>query len=143
MSAASASKCRPRNSVGGEKLPSRNSATDKSSIAAIMQDKAALASACEELAAFLMESAGAHERAALSGGVGFDLATTWQALPLLCALPSPDHMRLMAECLRAVVSRLEALPATVVELAGVLADDLASSALVETILGHSKGGNYD
>lgn len=78
-----------------------------SSIADIMQDKGALAAACEELAEFLLERADYIKKAAAKGGKGFDLAGS---LPLMCAFQSPDHMRLMAVRLRAVVRKLDALP---------------------------------
>lgn len=86
-------------------------------LAEIMQDKASLSSACEELAAFLLGRADDITKAAENGGKGFDLA---RALPLMCAFTSPDHMRLMAVRLRAVVKKLDAMPATDAELARVL-----------------------
>jgi hypothetical protein len=88
-----------------------------STLAEIMQDKASLAAACEELADFLLGRADEITKGAANGGKGFDLA---RALPLMCAFPSPDHMRLMAVRLRAVVRKLDAMPANAGALAGVM-----------------------
>lgn len=88
-----------------------------STLAEIMQDKEALAAACEELAEFLLGRADELNKAAANGGKGFDLAS---ALPLMCAFPSPDHMRLMAVRLRAIMRKLDAMPSTAEEHERVL-----------------------
>jgi hypothetical protein len=88
-----------------------------STLTEIMHDKGALAAACEELAMFLLERADEIKKAAANEGNGFDLA---RALPLMCAFPSLEHMRMMALRLRAVVRKLDAMPSTEAELARVL-----------------------
>ncbi len=109
-----------------------------SSIADIMQDKRALAAACEALAEFLLERADYIKKAAESGAKGFDLAGS---LPLMCAFPSPDHMRLMAVRLRAVVRKLAALPVNAEALDSVLSDrdETGFNELEKTIFGNEEG----
>jgi hypothetical protein len=88
-----------------------------STLTEIMGDKGALAAACAEMATVLLERADEIKKAADNGGNGFDLA---RALPLMCAFPSLNHMRMMAVRLRAIVWKLEAMPSTEAELARVL-----------------------
>ncbi len=88
-------------------------------VAEILQDRGAFLAVCEELAECLLARARAHEQAAAEGARGFDF---WAALPLMCAFPSPDHMRLMAVRLRAAVRKLKAMPASREELARVISD---------------------
>lgn len=103
----------------GDKLVVRNPARSEPveaapTVAEILHDRGAFLAVCEELAECLLSSARLHEQAAMDGAKGFDL---WRALPLMCAFPSPDHMRLMAARLRAVIRKLEAMPASREELA--------------------------
>lgn len=96
-------------------LPERSEPMEAApTVAEILHDRDAFLAVCEELAECLLSSARLHEQAAMDGAKGFDL---WRALPLMCAFPSPDHMRLMAVRLRGVVQKLEAMPASREELA--------------------------
>lgn len=102
-----------------------------SSIAEIMQDKAALAAACEELAEFLDERAAFISAAAESGGAGVELA---RLLPLMVVFPWHEDITKAVTRLRAIVRRLDALPATAGELARVMAAPADEYACFEALL---------
>lgn len=103
-----------------------------------MQDKAALAAACEELAEFLDERAAFISAAAESGGAGVELA---RLLPLMVVFPWHEDITKAVTRLRAIVRRLDALPATAGELARVMAAPADEYACFEALLFESEVRN--
>ncbi|MDZ4403077.1 MAG: hypothetical protein U1A53_10435 [Prosthecobacter sp.] len=100
------------------------------SIAEIMQDKDALASACLELAEHLETAVGRFDEPALKEhGTGF-----LRLLPLMCVFPSPAWMKAFAAILRRKARRLDALPGSEEELARVMGGNAADFAAFDRVL---------
>ncbi len=101
------------------------------SIADILQDARAFAAACEELAEHLDATAA---RLKTPGLLESQEAAFLRVLPLMCAFASPEVMAAFAARLRAIASRLDALPASADELARFMTAPAAEFAAFEALI---------
>ncbi len=101
------------------------------SIADILQDARAFAAACEELAEHLDATVA---RLKTPGLLESQEAAFLRVLPLMCAFASPEVMAAFAARLRAIASRLDALPASADELARVMTAPAAEFEAFEALI---------
>jgi hypothetical protein len=100
----------------------------------ILQDARAFAAACEELAEHLDATAARLEAPDALETLIMPETAFVRVLPLMCAFASPDAMAAFAARLRAIVARLDALPASADELARVMAAPADEFAKFEALL---------
>lgn len=101
------------------------------SIADILQDSRAFAAACEELAEHLDATVEKLKSPSLLNSQEMDFL---RVLPLMCAFASSSAMADFVTRLRAIATRLDALPTSADELARVLAAPEDEFARFEALL---------